>query len=230
MRDFFLQNGAAVTAVIAGCELLLTLALAVLFVIKKRIPIMLTVLIAAGLTFDAIVMLLGNSVPEGTLFLLSRIRFFSHGLLLPLCVTVSGLALRPGRAATAVLWSVTALLCVLGAASGAARVLELRDFAGLLRCTSAYASPVWAEKINRFLSVGTVLTMIAAGAAVLIREKNGFLLLGGLLMLAFSALAPAIGFADVLFLVSMIGELLMTVCFLLHGLTFRFNAERPKQT
>lgn len=224
MREFFIANGALLASVIAVAELILTVLLFVLYAKKRKTAILLTALVTLGLTFDAAVMALGTVIPEGLLPVLSRIRFVSHGLLVPLNIALCGYALRwEGTKKMTVLWVITAVICVLGAASGFGRVLELREFAGMLRHVASDATPVWADKINRMLSFGTVLPLIAAGVAVIIREKNPCIFLGGLLMFVFAALGPATGNTDLIFLISMIGELLMAVFFLLFALTFYKN-------
>ncbi|MBR2284838.1 MAG: hypothetical protein IJ874_10555 [Ruminococcus sp.] len=227
MRDFFITNGAVIASVIAAAELLLTAALFAAFAKKQQPAILLAALIALGLTFDAAVMALGRVISPDILPVLSRIRFVSHGLLVPLNIAVCGYALRwEHTKKMTVIWVITAIVCLLGAASGFARVLELRDFAGMLRHVAGDSTPLWADKINRVLSFGTVLPLIAAGVAVIIREKNPSIFLAGLLMFVFAAVGPATGNADLIFLISMIGELLMAVFFLCFALTaYRSNDE-----
>lgn len=93
----------------------------------------------------------------------------------------------------------------------------------MLRHVAGDATPVWADKINRVLSFGTVLPLIAAGAVVIKRKKNPTMFLAGLLMFVFTALGPATGNADLIFLISMIGELLMAFFFYLYAKTAKFR-------
>lgn len=217
MREFFIANGQIIAVVIAGLEALLTLILMFDFIFTRRVFVLLMTLLALGLTYDAAVMAFGAWIPAEQLPLLSRIRFVSHGLLVPLNIALCGYVLRWNDRKLLKLWFVTLLLCMAGAASGFARVLELREFAGMVRYVAGEATPVWADKINRVLSFGTVLPLIAAGAVVIKREKNAGIFLGGLLMFVFAALGPATGNADLIFLISMIGELLMLLFFLVYA-------------
>lgn len=220
MRDFFIQNGAVITAALAIVECIITVLLFADAAKKKSIPVLLMALITLGLTIDAGVMALGSVIPEGILPVCSRIRFVAHGLLVPLNLALCGYALRwEGTKKLAVVWVITAIICVLGAASGFARVLELREFAGIVRHAAGDSTPVWADKINRLLSFGTVLPLIAAGVAVIVKEKNPWLFLSGLLMFVFAALGPATGNTDLIFLISMFGEVLMAACFFIYAKT-----------
>ena len=92
---------------------------------------------------------------------------------------------------------------------GACTVLELREIAGVKRYASGEATPKWADLISQVLSFGTVIPMILAGIIVWIKQKNPHLFLSGFLMFAFSALGPATGNTDLIFFISMFGELLM---------------------
>ena len=219
MRDFLIANAVPVIAGIAVLELILTVLLAVCFGKKKSVTVLLMALIALGLTFDAAVMALGSVMPEGLLSVLSRVRFIGHGILIPLNIALCGCVLDwQGTKKQTVLWIITAVVCVLGAASGIARQTELRELGGIVRYASAGA-PLWAEKINRVLSFGTVLPLLAAGIGVIIKKKNPCIFLAAFLMFVFSALGPATGNADLIFLISMFGELLMVLFFLLHAKT-----------
>lgn len=229
MRDFFINNGAVIASVIAAAELILTIALFAVYAKTHRTAVLLTALVTLGLTFDAAVMAIGREIPSDVLPVLSRIRFVSHGLLIPLNIALCGYVLRiEGTKKMAALWIATAVICLLGAASGFGRVLELKEFAGMLRHVASDSTPVWADKINRILSFGTVLPLIAAGVVMMIREKNPSIFLAGLLMFVFAALGPATGNADLIFLISMIGELLMAAFFLMFALTAYKGAKAEK--
>ena len=62
-----------------------------------------------------------------------------------------------------------------------------------------------------------VVPLLLADLWLIIRKKGPFLFLSGLFMFAFSALGPATGNTDLIFLIGMIGEALMVLCFLLHA-------------
>ena len=174
-------------------------------------------LVTAGLLFDGAVILLGRWLPEGLLRVLSMGRFLFHGLCMPLLLMISAYALgAKGKAAKAI-WAVAALLMALGALSGFLTKLEMVDFAGFLRCTASDATPPWADRFLSILSVAMVIPLILAGIWLMIKKKGPFLFLSGLFMFAFSALGPATGNIDLIFLIGMIGEALMVLCFLLHA-------------
>lgn len=216
MRDILITYCAPIITVIAVLELLLTVILFADFAKKKSPAVLLMALIALGLTFDAAVMALGSVLSGSLLEILSRVRFVGHGLLIPLNIALCGYMLDwEGTKKQTVLWILTLAVCVLGAVSGFARQIEPRELGGILRYASAGA-PVWAEKINRVLSFGTVLPLLAAGIGVIVRRKNPCIFLAAFLMFAFSALGPATGNADLIFLISMFGELLMVLFFLIH--------------
>ena len=59
--------------------------------------------------------------------------------------------------------------------------------------------------------------MIIAGVIVWIRQKTPFFFLSGFLMFAFSALGPASGNADLIFFISMFGELFMVLFLYLYA-------------
>lgn len=216
MRDILITYCAPIITVVAVLELLVTVLLFADFAKKKSPAVLLMALIALGLTFDGAVMALGSVLPAGVLEPLSRVRYIAHGLLIPLNIALCGYVLDwEGTKKQTVLWIITAVICVLGAVSGFARQMELRELGGILRYASA-GSPAWAEKINRVLSFGTVLPLLAAGVGVIIRKKNPCIFLAAFLMFTFSAIGPATGNADLIFLISMFGELLMVFFFLLH--------------
>ena len=73
--------------------------------------------------------------------------------------------------------------------------------------------------IESILSFGTILPLLAFGVAAVIRKKGPFVLLGGLMMFVFSALGPATGNTDFIFLISVIGEWLMVFFFWLQAVT-----------
>ncbi len=73
----------------------------------------------------------------------------------------------------------------------------------------ADSSPAWARTVSSVLSFGTVLPLIASGIVVWIKQKTPYLFLSGILMFVFAALGPAIGRFDLIFFISMFGELFM---------------------
>ena len=109
------------------------------------------------------------------------------------------------------------MISLAGLAAGIARKLEIQEMAGIIRCKSSEASPAWAEGINSLLSYGTVIPLIIFGIIVLVKQKTPFIFLSGLLMFVFAALGPATGNFDLIFYISMFGELCMVLFFWLYA-------------
>ena len=105
-----------------------------------------------------------------------------------------------------------------GAAEGACTVLELKEMAGVVRYVSGEATPGWANLISMVLSFGTVIPMMIIGVIVWLRQKTPYLFLSGFIMFVFSALGPATGNADLIFFISMFGELFMVLFLYLYAL------------
>ena len=217
MRDFLIGNGPLVVGV------LLLIEAAVLVCLLKehkraKAPLVLCMaLVTAGLLFDGAVILLGRFLPEGLLKALSMGRYLFHGLCMPLLLMISVYALGLKGTALKVFWGVAALLMALGAVAGLMTKLNVVDFAGFLRCTGSDATPKWADSYLSTLSVAMVIPLILVGIWLMIKRKGPFLFLSGLFMFAFSALGPATGNIDLIFLIGMIGEALMVLFFLLHA-------------
>ena len=79
------------------------------------------------------------------------------------------------------------------------------------RYASSEATPAWADAISRVLSFGTVIPMMIVGVIVWVKKKTPHLFLSGLLMFSFSALGPATGNSDLIFFISMFGEVCMVL-------------------
>ena len=217
MRDFLIGNGPLVVSV------LLLVEAAVLFCLlrrygKTKAPMVLCMaLVTAGLLFDGAVILLGRWLPEGLLRLLSMGRYLFHGLCMPLLLMITVYALGGKGKVAKAFWFVAAVLMALGAAAGLLTKLNVVDFAGFVRCTGSDATPKWADSYLSVLSIAMVVPLILGGIWLMIRKKGPFLVLSGLFMFAFSALGPATGNVDLIFLIGMIGEALMVLFFLLHA-------------
>ena len=213
---------------ISSCPTLLSViaALEGLFVIialrgwkGSRKPLfLLTALVAFGLFYDALILALGGVMKEGALLLtLSRLRFVFHGALIPLLFAICAYALDFNKTWKTVVWVFTGVLIVLGIAEGFATDLAVQHVAGIVRCTSGEGTPSWAKAVSGVLSYGTVVPLIIAGVIVWVRQKTPALFLAGFLMFAFSALGPATGNFDLIFFISMFGEVCMALFFLLYA-------------
>ena len=106
---------------------------------------------------------------------------------------------------------------MLGIAEGFATELSVQRVAEVLRCKSGDGTPAWATAVSSILSYGTVVPLIIAGVVVWIKQKTPALFLAGFLMFAFSALGPATGNFDLIFFISMFGEVCMALFFLIYA-------------
>ena len=221
MRDFLLQSMPVLLWVLAGLNLVL---LALLLVRRHKsgqlLPLLMA-LVAFGLCYDALVLALGTLLPPGNALAgLSKLRFVFHCALIPLLLPICGLALGWGRKLGKVGWAVTELLIAAGLAAGFATVLKAETVGAVARYTSDKAlTPGWSTAVQSALSYGPVVLLILCGLAAWIRQKNPHLFLSGLFMFAFAALGPATGNFDLIFLITMFGEVLMTLFFWLYAKT-----------
>ena len=217
MREFFITICSMAIWFIVAAEGLIA---ALLFFQAKRHsqPVALwSGVLTIGLILDAAIIGLGTALPESTLTAISPARFIAHGLLIPLIFPIFAYALKLKKAVIIGVWVVTGLLMIGGVAQALATVLEKREIAGVVRLTSGTDTPKWADIISRVLSFGTVIPMMIAGILVWIKQKNPHLFLSGFLMFVFSALGPATGNSDLIFFISMFGELLMVLFLYLYS-------------
>ncbi len=183
---------------------------------KKGNPIyLLSGLICFGLTYDALALALGSFMTEGPMLMgLSRLRYVFHGGLIPLIFLICAFALDFKGFWKTAAWAFTAVLVVLGVADGCIRTIGVTEVAGICRYASVYA-PAWAEIVNSLLTFGTVIPMMIAGIFVWKKQKTPYLFLSAFLMFAFSGLGAAC--LELMFYISMYGELLMALFLLLYA-------------
>ena len=217
MRDFLIGNGPLVVGVLLLVEAVVLVCLLREYKRAKAPMVLCMALVTAGLLFDGAVILLGRWLPEGLLRTLSVGRYLFHGLCMPLLLMITVYALGGKGKVAKVFWAVAAVLMAVGGVAGLLTKLDVVDFAGLLRCTGSDATPKWADSYLSMLSVAMVVPLILGGIWLMIQKKGPFLFLSGLFMFAFSALGPATGNIDLIFLIGMIGEALMVLFFLLHA-------------
>ena len=184
----------------------------------KNILFLLSGLITCGLFYDALVLAMGGILPAGALLAsLSRVRFVSHGALIPLIFMICAYALDFAPSWKKAAWIFTGILIVLGIVEGFSVELALQNAAGISRYASGDGTPAWAEAVSGLLSYGTVIPLIIAGVVVWVKQKTPALFLSGFLMFLFSALGPATGNFDLIFYISMYGEILMVLFFYLYA-------------
>lgn len=222
MREVLIANASIILWVVAALEAVI----AIIFILRciglktdeRRSFALLAFFLTLGLLFDTVVMLLGNVVSTSDLMIFSRARFVLHGLLIPLLLPLGAFAMGWKRVPVVITWIVTLLLMAAGVYMGLNVVLEQQDMAGITRFAMSDATPQIAVTINTVLSFGTVIPLIVAGIVTMIRRRGPWVFLGGLAMFAFSAIGPATGNTDLIWLISALGELLMVFFFLMHVL------------
>ncbi len=218
MRIILIQSMPIVLWVLAALQLLFLLASFWRFKKTGKVLFLLTALVALGLFYDSLMLALGGVVKDSAVFkAFSQFRFISHGALIPLLFPIAGYGLKLSKKPMLGLWCFTGLLMVAGILEGCFTSLELKEVGSVIRYASGSLTPAWAGTISSILSYGTVLPLIVAGIIVIFKQKTPFLFLSGFLMFAFSALGPATGNFDLIFFISMFGELFMILFFYLYA-------------
>ena len=187
---------------------------------KTKKPLyLLAGLVTCGLFYDSLILSLGTVMGEGAaLKALSQVRYISHGALIPLLLPICAYALDFKKTGKTVVWVITGVLIALGIGSGFATGTYAENV-GLVRyaCEKA-ATPGWAYTVSTsVLAYGMVIPLVIAGIVVWVKQKTPTLFLSGFLMFAFSALGPATGNFDLIFFISMMGEVLMVLFFFLYA-------------
>jgi len=217
MRDFLITSAPVMIWVLTIAEAVIFILLLKIYQEKKNKMPLFMALVCAGLVYDAFVIAIGSLIPESAMMGISRIRFISHGVLVPLNLITVGYAMKWDGIKLKIMYSIAGIVSLLGLAAGIARKLEVAEIAGIIRCKSSDLSPAWAEGINSLISYGTVFPLIIFGIIIWIKQKTPFIFLSGLLMFVFAALGPATGNFDLIFYISMFGELFMVLFFWLYA-------------
>ena len=218
MRDILLSLCPTLLWIITAVHLVLMIVLFGSYARRREILFLLSGLVVLGLFYDALILSLGTLLDEGPLLAaLSRARFVLHGALIPLLFMICAYALVLNARWTKIMWCFTAVLIVLGIAEGFAVDLAAQHVAGVVRYTSGDGTPAWAQAVSGLLSYGTVVPLIVAGVIVWAKQKTPALFLSGFLMFLFSALGPATGNFDLIFFISMFGEIFMALFFLIYA-------------
>ena len=185
----------------------------------KNMLFLLSGLVSVGLFYDALILSLGSVLPEGGFLQgLSQVRYISHGGLIPLLLPICAYALGMKKTGKTIVWVITGALIALGLGSGIVTV-TVAEHVGVVRyaCEKA-TTPGWAYTVSTaVLAYGMVVPLVLAGIAVWVKQKTPALFLSGFLMFAFSALGPATGNFDLIFFISMFGEVCMVLFFMVYA-------------
>jgi len=217
MREFLLTSCPTAIWCITAVELLLLILMFRKYSLTKTPILLCMALITTGLFADALGISLGSVLTGEVMTAVSRIRFISHGLLIPLLFPVCAYALGFNMKWATLIWIFTLILMAAGLSEALATVLEPSSIAGVTRFKAADSTPGWATAISNALSFGTVIPLIIVGIIVWVKQRTPFLFLSGFFMFTFSALGPASGNADLIFYISMFGELLMVFFLYLYA-------------
>ena len=216
MREFLLNYATIILPVIVILEFLLTIFFLGRLGGRKKLVAFCGFVICLGLTYDALVIFLGNFLNPDLILSLSRYRFVLHGLSVPLLILIGADAAELPKAGMIIAGILTVLVMAAGVWAGFQVVLEPSRVAGLYRFVSGKDTPLLAGTIETVLSFGTIIPMLILGLIAIFRRRDGWVFLGGLFMFIFSALGPATHNTDLIFLISMFGELLMVICFYIY--------------
>ena len=217
MRDFLIKIcPIAIWCIVAGEIVIATLLFGLSAKKHSRIARWSGIL-TLGLILDAAIIGLGSLLTPEALQTVSPVRFIAHGLLIPLLFPIMGYALNFRKFLMFFVWLFTLVLMVLGVLQAVKTPLVTETIANVTRMKADEGAQKWAETVSRILSFGTVIPMMIVGVIVWIKEKTPHLFLSGFLMFAFSALGPATGNTDLIFFISMFGEILMVLFLYLYA-------------
>lgn len=184
----------------------------------QKLPLMMAALVF-GLFYDALVLVLGAFLGEGKLLkVLSVPRYVLHGMLIPLMLDICAEALEAKKGVVRAVAAVSGILALLGAVAAFKMKLNPLKVGRITRYVSDNAlTPKWATTVMVALSIVPTVILISCGAVLWKKKGKKELTLSGLLMLAGSAIGPAVGAMDISFLFSMFGEFGMILYFWLYA-------------
>ncbi|MFD6953021.1 hypothetical protein A6A08_17035 [Nocardiopsis sp. TSRI0078] len=180
-------------AAFALAHLCLTVWLVRLALVRRSTHTWLVAAVAAGLVYDNAIVALGSSLGAGDLLLaLNLPRFVVHALVTPLLVVFAvgaardlGLAWARTRVAHAGFSVLAAALVVYGVVVDLVGLTLVPGRGGDALRYSA------AEPAVPVPSVATIVVLVLVGAALLVRARSGWMLLGAATMFAVSAVPHA---------------------------------------
>ena len=225
MSEFLMASCPILVWVIAAFQLVMLICFFKNYAKTKNILFLLSGLVACGLFYDALILSLGTVLPEGGLLKgLSQFRYISHGGLIPLLLPICAYALDLKKTGKTIVWVITGVLIALGLGSGIVTSMVPENVALLRYACDKMTTPGWAYTVSTsVLAYGMVIPLVIAGIIVWVKQKTPALFLSGFLMFAFSALGPATGNFDLIFFISMFGEVCMIVFFMVYA---KFNQKK----
>ena len=116
---------------------------------------------------------------------------------------------------------VTVLLMIAGVIQAFNVDLEKVTVGANIRYASSKLTPGWVNVISQLLSFGTIIPLIISGLITWIKFKTPHMFFAGFLMFIFAGIGPATGNMDLLFLITMFGEVAMLVSYYLYLRTER---------
>ncbi|SCZ80093.1 hypothetical protein [Pseudobutyrivibrio xylanivorans] len=212
MHDVIVSNINIILWVVSVAELGLVYVFANELKQKRNLMVVCMLAVAVGLTFDAFVVALGGIIDEFPI-IFSRLRYIMHGTMVPLVLPICGYSLKLKKKGMCLVWIITVILMILGLVQSLNVELVETVVGENVRMATGPGTPVWARVISRILSFGTIIPLIISGAIVWKKFKISYMFTGGILMFVFAALGPATGNMDLLFLISMFGEVCMLACY-----------------
>lgn len=216
MRDLLIGTCPACILAIAIIEIVLVVLMLRMYKRTKSIYALGMAILTMGLILDALVIDLGVVYTGPFLKTISRLRYVCHGVLVPFLFPFSAHGLKLNEKIMKVVWGVTAAIAAAGLAANLTLGLEAKEVGIITRFVEMDGSPAWVEAISGLLTFGAVIPLIICGIIVWVKQKTPHMFLSGLFMFAFSALGPATGNFDLIFYISMYGELLMVLFFYLY--------------
>lgn len=213
MKDFIIQNSNIIVFISLLAEFIIFVFLTIKSFKYKKVPYILCCLITMGLFIDTAIIFMGNFLTNNLELLknISYTRYVLHSFLVPLCIMISIYLVKPKKITLKIWWCLTIVVLVLGVISAFFTDLVLDCSAGMIRFAQGQNTPVWASTIFNAITFLNILPIIICGIIVTIKYKTPYLLLSGLFMLIFSAIAPALHCMDINFILTMFGEIFMVL-------------------
>ena len=219
MRNFLLASCPVLLWVITVFQLVMLICFFKKFNSTRNMLFLLSGLVCCGLFYDSLILSLGTVLQEGALLkAVSQVRYISHGALIPLLLPICAYALGFGKTGKTIVWVITGILMVLGIGSGITTQTVAEEIGTVRYACDTAATPGWSYTVSSsVLAYGMVIPLVIAGIIVWIKQKTPALFLSGFLMFAFSALGPATGNFDLIYFISMFGELFMVLFFMVYA-------------